>query len=170
MGADRQLEDTTVSGFLSSLLSDYKAQIARHKNRQFMKGTMAACALVAIADGEVSFSERIRVDQIIDALDALKVFDPHEAVDVFNQFCEGIIKAPKEGRAKALNEMQAAANTEEKAALMVRIFLGICESGGEASLATQIEAVMLCAMLGKEPKDLGLYIDNPAEAIFDRGP
>jgi hypothetical protein len=44
--------------------------------------------------------------------------------------------------------------------------LGICESGGKSSLAKQIEVVMLCSMLGKDPKDLGLYIDNPGEAIF----
>jgi len=155
-----------LSGFLSSLITDYKAQIERHKNRPFLDGTMAACALIAIADGEVSFSERIRVDQIIDALDALKVFDPHEAVDIFNGFCTDIISSPKQGRDKAMQAMRAAADTEEKAALMVRVFLGICESGGKSSLAKQVEVVMLCSMLGKDPKDLGLYIDNPGEAIF----
>ena len=155
-----------MSGFLSSLLTDYRAQIERHKNKPFLNGTMAACALVAIADGEVSFSERIRVDQIIAALDALKVFDPHEAVEVFNRFCDDIIESPQQGREKALQAMRTAADTEEKANLMVRIFLGICESGGEASLAKQIEVVLLCSMLGKEPGDLGLYIDNPDDSVF----
>ena len=155
-----------MSGFLSSLLTDYRAQIERHKNKPFLDGTMAACALIAIADGEVSFSERIRVDQIIDALEALKVFDPHEAVDVFNRYCTKIIDSPQQGREQAMQAMRTAADTEEKAGLMVRVFLGICESGGESSLVKQIEVVMLCSMIGKNPKDLGLYIDNPDEAIL----
>ena len=59
---------------------------------------MAACALIAISDGEITFSERIRVDQIVETLDALKVFDPHEAVDLFNDFTAAIRKSPKHGR------------------------------------------------------------------------
>ena len=151
-------------GFISSLLSDYKTQVERHKKRPFLNGTMAACALVAIADGQVSFSERVRVDQIINALHTLKVFDPHEAVDIFNRICDDIIKSPKQGREKAMQAVRAAADTDEKASLMVRIFLGICEAGGKASLATQIEAVMLCSIIGKDPTQLGLHIDNPTDS------
>ena len=55
----------------------------RHHNLPFLKATMAACALVATANGEVSFSERVRVDQIIETLEALQVYGPHEAVNIF---------------------------------------------------------------------------------------
>jgi tellurite resistance protein TerB len=96
-GGLRKIEASALSGFLSSLLTDYKKQVERHKNRPFLDGTMAACALIAIADGEVSFAERIRVDQIFAALDALKIFDPHEAVDIFNGFCADIIDSPQQG-------------------------------------------------------------------------
>ena len=47
-----------MSGFLTNLKEQYDTLIERHHNLPFLKATMAACALVATADGEVSFSER----------------------------------------------------------------------------------------------------------------
>ena len=44
---------------------------------------MAACALVATADGHVTFSETVRVDQIVQILEQLKAFNPVEATDLF---------------------------------------------------------------------------------------
>src|SRR5262245_24432352 len=106
---------------------------------------MAACALVAVADGEVSFGERIRVDQILGALEALQVFDPHEAVNLFNDFAEQILASPQKGRERAIAALKAVADDPTKAALLVRIFLAICEVSGERkSLVKQIEVVMLC--------------------------
>ena len=46
-----------MAGLLGNLLSDYQTQLQRHRNRPFLEATMAACALVATADGEVSFAE-----------------------------------------------------------------------------------------------------------------
>ena len=72
-----------MSGFLSVLKDQYHTYMERHHNLPFLKATMAACALVATANGEVSFSERVRVDQIIETLEALQVYGPHEAVNIF---------------------------------------------------------------------------------------
>ncbi len=154
-------------GFLSSLIGDYQAQMERHRNRPFLQATMAACALVAVADGEVSFNERIRVDQILDALEALKVFDPHEAVDIFNGYTEDILKSPRDGRERAMAALKAVVDDREKATLLMRIFLAICEAGGGKSLVKQIEVVMLCGIIGIEPKDCGLYIDGSPQDLLD---
>jgi len=136
------------------LLNDHKTPVERHKKKPFLNGTMAACALVAIADGEASFSERIRVDQIINALHALKVFDPHEAVDILNRTCDDIIKSPKQGRETAVPAVRAAADTDDKATLMVRIFscttavtIGAITPGGGERRTTQVTCAptRLCA-------------------------
>ena len=91
----------TMAGFLQSLLDDYHAQIERHRNRPFLDAAMAACALAACTDGEVSFSERIRVDQILQTLERLKVFDPHEGVDLFNKYTDLIFEHPATGHETA---------------------------------------------------------------------
>ncbi len=153
-----------MAGFLRTLITDYQTQLQRHRNRPFLKATMAACALVAIADGEVTFGERIRVDQILDTLEALKVFDPHEGVDLFNEFAEAIFASPRAGRENAVKVVKSVAHDPETADLMIRICLAIAEAEGEKTLVDQIEIVMLCALLGVDPKEHGLYAGLPDQS------
>jgi tellurite resistance protein len=155
-------------GFLASLLNDYEAQMERHRNRPFLKASMAACALAAVADGSPTFSERIRVDQILETLETLKVFDPHDGVELFNKYSKGILEAPRDGRAKALAAVQAVTKNTDTAALIVRICLAVAESKGEKTLVDQIEIVMLCSMLGVEPIEAGLYTDGSPEDLLDK--
>jgi len=155
-----------MSGFLSELLTEYQVQIERHRNRPFLRAVMAGCSLVAIADGEVSLSERIRVDQILETLDELKVFDPHEAVDLFNAFSKGIMESPAHGRQVAIDALQVVADDPEKSELLVKICLAISEAKGGKSLVDQIEIVMLCSLLGVRPGECGLYTDFAPEDIL----
>ena len=155
-----------MASFLTSLLSEYHLQLERHRNRPFLEATMAACALVAVADGEISFGERIRIDQILNALDRLKVFDPHEAVNLFNQFSSDIFSAPKAGRERAIAALKLVSEHPESAALLMRIFMAICEIGETKSLVKQIEVVMLCGLLDIKPDDFGLYVDDGADAFL----
>lgn len=149
-----------MAGFLSSLITDFQVQMERHRNRPFLRGAMGACALVASADGAVSFSERVRIDQIVETLEALKVFDPHEAVDLFNEFTDAILEDPKSGRAKALEAIQSVADNPETAQLLIRICIAVSEAKSERLLVDQIEIVMLCGVLGVDSKEFGLYADE----------
>lgn len=149
-----------MAGFLSSLITDFQVQMERHRNRPFLRGAMGACALVASADGTVSFSERVRIDQIVETLEALKVFDPHEAVDLFNEFTDAILEDPKSGRAKALEAIQSVGDNPETAQLLIRICVAVSEAKSERLLVDQVEIVMLCTVLGVDPKEFGLYADE----------
>ena len=154
-----------MAGLLRTLLTDYQKELERHRNRPFLRATMAACALVATADGEVTFGERIRVDQILETLEALKVFDPHEGVNLFNEFTENTLADPKQGRDDAIRAVQAVAGKPDTADLLIRICLAISAAEGERSLVTQIEIVMLCDLLEVDPKDRGLYIDESSAPL-----
>jgi len=147
--------------FLASLLDDYHAEMERRRGRPFLRAAMAACALAATADGEVTFAERIRVDQILDTLERLKIFDPHEAVALFNEYASAILAAPRDGRERA-HETIADVTGEDpaSAALIVRLCLAVAEADGEKSLVEQIEIVMLCSLIGVAPRDAGLYTDG----------
>ncbi len=61
-----------MGGVLASLGELFKERLERQKNRPFLEGVMAACAVVATSDGAVSFAEQVRVDQILQTLDQLK--------------------------------------------------------------------------------------------------
>ena len=148
-----------MTGFLDNLTSYYQERLDRLRNRPFLKATMAASALVAIADGSVTFSQRMRMDQILDTLTTLKVFDPHEGVDLFNDYVREILDSPKEGREAAIRAITAGARDEESKRLMVRVCLAISEASGEIGLVEQIEIVSLCSLLGVDPGTCGLYTD-----------
>ncbi|MBL6934265.1 MAG: tellurite resistance TerB family protein [Alphaproteobacteria bacterium] len=151
--------------FLKNLTHHYREQVARHKNLPFLKATMAASAVVSMSDGEITFDERMRVDQVLETLEALKVFDPHEGVNLFNGFVEALKESPEAGHAEAVAAIMAGANDPEKAELMIRICLALSESDGEVSLVEQIEIVTLCSLLGLDARAFGLYRDEIRKAL-----
>ncbi len=159
-----------MTGFLHNLTHRYQEQMERHKNRPFLNGCMAACALVATADGNVTFSQRVRVDQLLQTLEALKFFDPHEGIDLFNAFTDAILSAPKVGHGKALQAvLETVKGKQATAELLIRLCLAVSEANGETSLSDQIEIVSLCSLLDVKPKECGLYTDHsPEELITDR--
>lgn len=149
-----------MSGFLGALMETYRHQMERHHNLPFLKAAMAASAMVATADGNVSFTERVRVDQILSTLEELKVFDPHEGVDLFSGYADAILENPKQGHAAAAEALDAVKDDAEQRDLVVRICLAVAESNGETSLTDQIEIVTLCGLLGADAEAYGLYKDE----------
>ncbi len=158
-----------MTSFLHNLTHNYREQMERHKNRPFLKGCMAACALVATADGNVSFSQRVRVDQLLQTLEALKFFDPHEGIDLFNEFTDAILSTPKAGHGKALQAVfETVKDRQASAELLIRLCLAVSEANGETSLSDQIEIVSLCSLLDVKSKKCGFYTDySPEELITD---
>lgn len=152
-------------GILSSLANAFHERREKSQNRLFLKASMAACAMVSISDGQVSFSDRMRLDQIMDTLEKLKAFDPHEGVDLFNYFIGRIVDSPKQGREEALAAIQTVTADKETAELLIKLCLAISLSDGKTSLVEQIEIVTLCSLIGIDPKDFGLDIEAMLAAV-----
>ena len=114
-----------MSGVIRSLVKDLRLTIRRHENKPFLRAAMAACALVAIADKNVSFSERYCLDDIMETLEKLKVFDPHEGVDLFYGFVEAIRADPAVGRKQAFDAIRSGARDRKTAALLMRLAIAI---------------------------------------------
>ena len=51
-----------MSGIFECLKRNYQSLMERQSNRPFLKEVMAACTMVANAQGTVSFAERVVVD------------------------------------------------------------------------------------------------------------
>ncbi|MGB0671299.1 MAG: tellurite resistance TerB family protein [Rhodospirillales bacterium] len=157
-----------MAGFLKSLTSLFGQELERQRNRPFLEAVMAAAAMVASVDGAISLAERVRVDQILETLDKLKVFDPHEGVDAFNDFVDSILADSKTGHERALKAIRAVTDEDPAVAqLLIRVCLAISEADGEKSLVDQIEIVQLCSQIGVDPSDCGLYVDKSADDILN---
>ncbi|MGR9106659.1 MAG: TerB family tellurite resistance protein [Gammaproteobacteria bacterium] len=150
-----------MAGFLEVLSEIFREQVDRHRNWPFLNAAMAACALVATANGRVSFCQRMRLDQVLATLDRLRGFDPHEGVDLFNGFVEKIVRSPRIGRRKSLAAMAAVAGDKSLAELLIRVCLAVSESDGRVSPAEMHEILSLCSVLEIEPSSVGLNQKAP---------
>lgn len=98
----------------------FRLELNRHKQRPFLEAVGAACALVATADGEVSFSERTRLDSVIENLSQLRLFDPHEVVDAFDEHVARLAD-DEDGVAAMLEVIRAGTRQDGAADLLLRI-------------------------------------------------
>ena len=156
-----------MSGIISQFISQYHASSEKRHNRPFLEAAMAACATVAASEGEVTFSERIRVDQIMETLEKFKIFDPHEGVNLFNQYSDKIIESPKQGHEQALSVIKAQATDSETAELLIRLCLAVSQSDGKTSLVEHIEIVTLCGLIDVDPDKIGLDTQQLFENISE---
>ena len=68
---------------------------------------------------------------MIETLDALKVFDPHEGVELFNELVAAIQADPEEGHRLARHLVaEEVARDPEKARLLLRVCLAVSEREG----------------------------------------
>jgi tellurite resistance protein TerB len=145
-----------MSGILDNLKAFFQARTVKEQNRPFLEATMAACAMVSASEGEVSFADRIRVDQIMETLTQLKVFNPQEGVDLFNHYTALILASPKAGREAALATIKSVTSDIETAELLIDLCLAVSLSDGVTSLVEHIEIVSLCGLIGVDPEKIGL--------------
>ncbi len=132
----------------AGLKASITKEVERHKNRPFMEATMAASALVSIADGVVSFSERNRVDQVIENLTQLRVFDVHEATDTFNRYLDQIAENEQSGRAAALAAIDKIKDQPDAPLVLLKVCVSISNADGEFSEAERRQVDEICATLG----------------------
>ena len=145
-----------MSGMLGNLMRFFQDRSEKEQNRPFLEAAMAACAMVSASEGQVSFADRIRVDQIMETLAQLKVFNPQEGVDLFNHYTGRILASPKEGREAALKTIKTVTADPEIAELLIDLCLAVSLGDGVTSLIEHIEIVSLCGLIGVDPDKIGL--------------
>lgn len=146
-------------GFLNELIEAYRTGLERQRNRSFMHAAMAGAALVCVADGAVSLRQRTRLDRLLDTLEALQVYDPHECVERFNDFVNQIREDPQKGRQRAMQALLAETQEHpESARTIVRICLAVGEVDGRVAAKEQREITRLCRRIGVAPAAVGLVL------------
>ena len=144
------------------------AQTARAAHRPFPEAAMAGAALVAGADGPVSFARRHALDRVLETVDALKSVDVHVAINIFNGFLDDLRDRPEQGLARALKALGAIAGDREFAELVLRIGVAIARADGDPSAAVLERVRRLSAALGIASPDFGDEILRDAAAAGRR--
>ena len=129
----------------------FRLELQRHKQRPFLEAVAAACALVATADGEVSFSERARLDAVIESLSQLRLFDAHEVVDAFDEHAARLAEVEK-GADALLKVVVVGTRAEGAADLLLRISAAMSLADGRDSADEHAGMEQICAALGLPDK------------------
>ncbi len=143
---------------MADLLSRARAVIAEHverfTNRDFLEAAMAASALVSQADGSVNFTEASTVDQALDAVHRLNVYDRNEATDLYRSYIDELTEEPEEARRRVFRAVERIADDEEAARILIKICVAIGRSDDEFAESERRAVRDLARTLGLDPSGL----------------
>lgn len=150
-------------GFLSKLKesatemqNQVSSQVKQFKNKNFADATMAVCALVAAADGNIDADERRKTASFISSNDTLAVFDVSELQKTFNDFCDKLNNDFDFGKIDLLQIISKLKKKapQARAAVQVGIIIGYADGtfdDDEKDIVRQI-----CRSVGLDPSEFDL--------------
>jgi tellurite resistance protein len=140
-----------VAGIFHQAREALAQELARFRNRQFLEAAMAATALVAMADGEVSLPEQITLDQVLETVQELRIYDPHAAVDIYRDHVDALAADSYAAREKILEIVAKLTGDEAAGKVLVHACVAIAKSDEDFSPPEQIAVRELCRALGLDP-------------------
>jgi tellurite resistance protein TerB len=130
--------------------------IARFKNKDFLEATVAACTLVAAADGTIKPAEKEIMAGFIQRNDILKVFDMTKVIESFNKFTSNFEFSAAIGKAEALRAVNKLKSNQEAGRLLIRVCCAVGMADGDFDDKEKAVVKEICAELGLPPSDFGL--------------
>ena len=145
---------TAANGYPPMNLKDkiLGSSFARFRDRKFLEASMAASALVAMADSHVHLSEQLAVDRVLENIERLNVFDPRKAIDLHRQFVQAMRANSGEGQDWALEVIGRFRGDAEAADLLVRIARYTAHADQRLSGNELMAIRRLCRELGVDPE------------------
>ena len=145
---------------MAGVVNALKALLAKHhqkvRSRQFLEAAMGASAMLALADGEISFAELMARDYVLDHVKELQVFAPNEAAELFRTYAETISTDPNRGKTMVLEAMTKLSRDEELASLLLRICMVIGKADYDFNQQEWEVIDTFCDVLGLEKEEIDL--------------
>ncbi len=117
---------------MSNIIQSIKAMIAKHqqkvRQKQFLEAAMSACALLAVADGDIGFAELMARDYILDNVQQLQLFDANEAAETFRIKAEALQNNYQQEKTEIINLITPYSGDRELAPLLLQISLVIAKA------------------------------------------
>ncbi|MBY0122065.1 TerD family protein [Bacillus sp. S/N-304-OC-R1] len=132
-----------------------KAQelFARYKSQDVMDAVVAACALVALADGRLDPSERQKMMEFVNQSEELRVFDTNKVIQQFNYFVQKIERDSIIGRAEAFRALSRVRSKPEIARLVARYCIALGYADGHFDPSEKQTVSEICMELGLNPNE-----------------
>jgi tellurite resistance protein TerB len=137
-----------------NILEKLRTETARHWDKRFLKAAMAVSALTILADGEVSLSERYRIDAILQAMDRLRVHNPHKAVDIMNDYIEALRSEPGKAQDVLQKKILPYAGDFKSARTLLRIAYLVISADDDVTESERVAFDQICLTLGIDPAEI----------------
>jgi tellurite resistance protein TerB len=131
-------------------------EVGKFRNREFMEGLVAGCALVSAADGNIDSAEKQRMTGFIQNSAELKVFDLGDVIKSFNAYCEKFEFDAEIGKAEALRAVGKLRSKPDAARLLVRVCRAIGSADGDFDESERAVCRTICTELDLNPADFEL--------------
>lgn len=137
----------------AGLLAKLEGELRRFRDKEFLRATMAACLLVAEADGEVDPLEQATVREAFDRLPILRELDGDKALQLFEQYRAALadpLEAPR-ARQVLYRKVERFQGRYKHSRTLLRAAYLVLGADGVDHPAEIREFKRLCGLLGLDP-------------------
>ncbi len=106
-------------------------KVSQFKNTEFANATMAICALVAAADGDIDSSEKQKTASFIMSNESLKIFQASDLLEKFNFYCDKLTQDFDFGKIECIQTISKLRKKEDQARAVIQI--GIIIGGADGN-------------------------------------
>lgn len=135
---------------------DLATGVAKYKNKKFMEGTVAVCAIISMASDGASASEKQKMIGFIQQSKELSVFEVNDVITFFNKLVDGFSFDQDIGKGEAMKYVVLLKDKPESAQLALRVGIAVAKSDGDFDSEERKAASDICAALGFNSADYQL--------------
>jgi len=138
-----------------------KTEAQKYKSESFLNAAMAASAMIAVADGNISRDEKQKAIAFVRNHEALSIFDPAEVARKFKSYLDSLDPENPDSDADlaeitALNDIGKVKKNDDQARMVVRLAIAIGGADGDFDESEKAKAALIARELGLSPTDFGL--------------
>lgn len=136
--------------------AELRKNVSQFQNKKFADASMAICALVASADGDIDAEERKKTAGFIMSNESLKVFDASDLKDKFDFFCNKLEADFDFGKIDAIQALSALKDKPEQARACIQLGIIIGTADGDFDADEKKVIKEACNAVGISPSEFDL--------------
>jgi tellurite resistance protein TerB len=141
---------------MSDANASLQKNIGQFKNKKFADASMAMCALVAAADGDIDAEERKKTAAFIMSNETLKVFSASDLKEKFDFFCNKLESDYGFGKIEAIQALGALKGKQNEARACIQLGIIIAGADGDFDADEKFAIKEACNAVGISPSEFDL--------------
>jgi tellurite resistance protein TerB len=142
-------------------MSDLKTNAKKYQNAEFLDASLAASALITVADGSIDAEEKRKTIAFVQSHDALSIFDNGQVVKKFRGHLDSLDPDNPDtdtdlAEMAALSTIGKVKKKDEQARMVLRLAIAIGGADGDFDAQEKAQAVKIARELNLNPADFDL--------------